>query len=80
MCNKQKLLLPSIVPYLNCLDDINDEEIKLITSFLEPAEHKRLQQYYNVSKTTITKKRLFLYICNLIDFKEINNRKEKNTI
>lgn len=78
MTNKQPLLLPSIIPYMEYLDYISDDEITFILSLLDINEKKRIKEYHNWSKTNISKKRLFLYICNLIDFKEVDNRYKNN--
>lgn len=74
---KQSFILPKIIPYLEQLDTVSDEEIEMLTKMLDLQERKRLEVYLDVSKEKISNKRIFLYLCNLIDFKEIDNLKIK---
>jgi len=79
MTNTQAhLVIPNILPYLEYLDDVSDEEIKMLRQMLDKEENKKLEDYISVSWEKITNKRIFLYLCNLIDFKEIDNIKNSN--
>lgn len=71
----QKLLTPEIAKkYINT--EIEAEDIYEIVQFLSPTELYRLKQYEDKMWQNLTKKRLFLFICNLIDFSLKSNKKK----
>lgn len=54
--------------YLKYLDGISDNEITFLISFLNREEKLRLMQYEHSIWDNFSRKRLFLFICNLYDF------------
>jgi len=67
---KNNMLTPQITPYLKYLDEINDDEIQIAINLLDSEELFRVEEYCYSIKENFSRKRLFLFICCLIDFRE----------
>jgi hypothetical protein len=69
--DKKSLLEEKIQPYLKTIESLTDDDIEILKSMLEKEEQKKLDDYIAVNTDNITHKRIFLYICNILDFQEI---------
>ncbi len=79
MKHKNKsLLLPSILNYMCSLDDLSYDEIDYAVSLLDTSELRKLESYKIAISDNFTIKRLFIFICWLIDQKELYNLRIKN--
>lgn len=72
------MLLPKIKPYYDYLDDITNDEIDCIIKSLNTKEKYRYKSYLNSfhNKSDITIKRIFIFLCILIDTSEREINKE----
>lgn len=61
------------------LNYIEPEDIYDLEKYLTPNQLYRIRVYESKMWDKLTSKRLFLFICNLIDFSILNSKKTKNT-
>lgn len=61
------------------INDITPNDIAEIEKYLTPTESYRLRVYESKMGENLTPKRVFLFICNLIDFSLTNNNKPKKS-
>jgi hypothetical protein len=74
---KNQLITPKIaIQYMVWLDDLSDDEFYLVVSLLLPLENNRFSRYEESLWKNFTRKRAFLFICNLIDFYEYSEEKK----
>ena len=67
MITKNTKLSLELNKYINSLDYIDDSEILLLTNMLNKKEKALFTKYKNNTKDKINNKRIFCFICSLID-------------
>lgn len=73
MKNKLKPITPFMADKLKDLQ-LEPEDLKIIIESLTTMQKYRLTRYENSMGEKINSKRLFLFLCNLIDFTEIKSK------
>lgn len=69
-------LTPHIAKY-HLSTDITPDDINFLLQFLSSDELYRVTKYENSLRDNLTSKRLFLFICNLIDMRNIKLKNKR---